>query len=110
MNAPTLLSLSASLLMLAGCATRISEPVSLGQGVYTMLGSTLGFMTSTSDVMDDVERHASAFCTSSGGKELRILKVVDTIPPELVRFPEGRLHFRCVTPAQDVASTSTEPG
>jgi hypothetical protein len=109
MNARTFLSLYALLLLLAGCATRISEPVNMGQGVYMMLGSTLGFMTSTDEVVTDVERHASSFCASSGGKALQVVKV-DTISPALVRFPEGRLQFRCVTQTQDLASTSTESG
>jgi hypothetical protein len=105
-TAPAFLPLYALLLLLAGCATRISEPVSMGQGVYMMVGSTLGLMTSTSDVMSDVERRASGFCASSSGRALEVVRV-DTTAPELVRFPEGRLQFRCVKQAQDVALKST---
>ena len=101
-----LLPLYALLLLLAGCSTRIGEPVSIGQGVYTMHGSTLGLLTSTSDVMSDVERRASGFCASSGDRALEVVKV-DTTAPEAVRFPEGRLQFRCVAQAQNVVSTST---
>jgi hypothetical protein len=93
------------LLLLAGCVTRISEPTDMGQGVYMMLGSTLGPMTSTSEVVLDVQRRASSFCANSGGKALEVVRV-DTIAPALVRFPEGRVQFRCVTQVQDVASTS----
>jgi hypothetical protein len=82
------------LLLMAGCATRISEPMHMGQGVYMMLGSTSGLMTSSDEVVTDVERRASIFCASSGGKALEVLKV-DTPAPELWRFPEGRLQFRC---------------
>ncbi|OAI51430.1 hypothetical protein AYO46_08035 [Betaproteobacteria bacterium SCGC AG-212-J23] len=105
MSAPGLLPLYALLLLLAGCATRISEPMNMGQGVYVMLGSTLGVMTSTHQVVSDVERRASGFCASSGGKALEVVRV-DTTAPELWRFPEGRLQFRCVKQAQEVASTS----
>ena len=108
MTAPTFLPLCTLLLLLAGCATRISEPTSMGQGVYMMLGSTTSFMTSTSDILSDVERQASSFCASSGGRALDVVRV-DTIAPALVRFPEGRLQFRCVKQPQDVASTSAEP-
>jgi len=83
-----------ALLLMAGCATRVSEPMSMGQGVYMMLGSTSGLMTSTHDVVSDVERRASSFCASSDGKALQVLKV-DTAAPELWRFPEGRIQFRC---------------
>jgi hypothetical protein len=96
------------LLLLAGCATRISEPVSMGQGVYMMVGSTWGITTTRSEVVSDVERRASDFCASSGGRALEVVRV-DTIADELVRFPEGRLQFRCVTRAQNVVSTSTGP-
>ena len=106
MTAPAFLSRYALLLLLAGCATRVSEPVNMGQGVYMMLGSTLGFMTSTNEVVSEVERRASSFCASSGGKTLEVVSV-DTIAPEEMRFPEGRLQFRCVTQAQNVVSTST---
>ena len=105
MTARAFLPLYALLLLLAGCATRITEPVSMGQGVYTMHGSTVGLLTSTSDVMSDVERRASGFCASSGDRALEVVKV-DTTAPEAVRFPEGRLHFRCVTQPQN-AVTST---
>lgn len=104
-TAPAFLPLCALLLLLAGCATRISEPVNMGKGVYMMHGSTSGLMTSTDEVVSEVSRRASSFCASSGGKELEVVSV-DTIAPELVRFPEGRLQFRCVQQAQDVASTS----
>ena len=77
----------------------------MGQGVYMMLGSTLGFMTSTNEVVSEVERRASSFCASSGGKTLQVVSV-DTLAPELVSFPEGRLQFRCVKPTQEVASAS----
>ena len=96
------LALSA-LLLLAGCATRISEPMNMGQGVYMMAGSAFGFMTSTNEVVTDVQRSASSFCASSGGKALEVVRL-DTTPPELVRFPEGRLEFRCVKQAQDATS------
>src|SRR6185436_2016724 len=92
-------------LLMAGCATRISEPTNMGQGVYVMLGSTLGVITSTQQVVSDVERRASDFCASSGGKALEVVKV-DITAPELWRFPEGRLRFRCVTQTQEVAATS----
>src|ERR1044071_5903076 len=89
--------------------TRISEPMNMGQGVYVMLGSTLGIITSRHQVVSDVERRASDFCASSGGKALEVVRV-DTSAPELWRFPEGRLRFRCVTPTQEVASTgASEP-
>jgi nitrous oxide reductase accessory protein NosL len=78
----------------------------MGQGVYMMVGSTLGFMTSTNEVVGEVERRASSFCASSGGKTLEVVSL-DTIAPELVSFPEGRLQFRCVKPTQEVASAST---
>jgi hypothetical protein len=100
------LPLYALLLLLAGCATRISEPMNIGQGVYMMHGSTLGLMTSTHDVVTDVERGASSFCASNGGRALEVVRV-DTTAPALFHFPEGRLEFRCVKQAQDVASTST---
>jgi hypothetical protein len=45
-----------------------------------------------------------SFCASSGGKALEVVRV-DTTAPELWRFPEGRLQFRCVTQTQEVAST-----
>src|ERR1043165_6732000 len=106
MTARTFLPLYALLLLLAGCATRISEPVNMGQGVYMMHGSTSGWMTSTSDVMTDVERRASSFCANSDGKALQVVRV-DTPAPELVRFPEGRLQFRCVKKAQEVVLTTT---
>ena len=106
MTAPAFLPLYALLLLLAGCATRVSEPTNIGQGVYMMLGSTLGLMTSTHDVVTDVERRASSFCASSGGSVLEVVRV-DTTAPALFHFPEGRLEFRCVKQAQDVASTST---
>jgi len=105
-TARALLPLYALLLLLAGCATRISEPVSMGQGVYMMVGSTFGLTTSSGEIMDDVERRASGFCASSGDRALQVVRF-DTIAPELVRFPEGRLQFRCVTQAQNVVSTST---
>jgi hypothetical protein len=92
---PRFLYPCASLLLLAGCATRISEPVSMGEGVYVMSGSAFGLMTSTMEVVSDVQRHASSFCASSGGKALQVVKV-DTTAPEAVSFPEGRLQFRCV--------------
>ena len=66
MTTRAFLPLYALLLLLAGCATRISEPVSLGQGVYMMLGSAFGLTTTSSDVVSDVERRASGFCASSG--------------------------------------------
>lgn len=78
----------------------------MGQGVYLMHGSTWGLMTSTNEVVTDVQRRASSFCASSGDKELEVVRL-DTAAPELVQFPEGRLQFRCVRQAQDVASTST---
>ena len=107
MTTRAFLLLYAVLFLLAGCATRISEPTHLGQGVYTMLGSTLSILTSTSDVVTDVERRASSFCASSGGKTLEVVRV-DTIEPEVVSFPEGRLQFRCVKLAQGVASTAQD--
>ena len=106
LTAPAFLPLYALLLLLAGCATRIGEPMNIGQGVYMMLGTTLSFTTSTSEVVSDVERRASSFCANGGGRALEVVRV-DTTAPELVRFPEGRLQFRCVKQAQDVASTST---
>ena len=109
MTAPTLRPLYALLLLLAGCTTRISEPANTGQGVYTMLGSTWSLLTSTSDVMGDVERRASSFCASSGGKALQVVRV-DTTAPEDVSFPEGRLQFRCVKLAQEAdAVASRDP-
>ena len=105
MTTPALLTRYALLLLLAGCATRVSEPVNLGQGVYMMHGSTSGFMTSTNEVVSEVERRASSFCASSDGKALQVVRV-DTLTPEAVSFPEGRLQFRCVKPAQEVASTT----
>jgi hypothetical protein len=108
MTAPASLPLYALLLLLAGCATRISEPVSAGQGVYTMVGSTWGLTTTTHDVVSDVERRASDFCAGSGDRALEVVRV-DTTAPELVRFPEGRLQFRCVTQAPN-AVTSTGSG
>jgi len=105
-TAPGFLPLYALLLLLAGCATRIGEPMNLGQGVYMVSGSTLSVMASTHDVVADIQRHASSFCASSGGKALEVV-TVDTPSADLVRFPEGRLQFRCVKQAQDVASTST---
>ena len=95
MTTRAFLPLYALLLLLAGCATRISEPVNMGQGVYMMLGSTFGVMTNTHEVLSDVERRASSFCASSGGKALEVVRL-DTAAPELVRFPEGKLQFRCV--------------
>lgn len=95
MTAPAFLPLSALLLLLAGCATRVSEPMNMGHGVYMMHGSTSSVLTSTSDVVIDVERRASSFCASSGGKALEVVKV-DTTPPADMSFPEGRLQFRCV--------------
>lgn len=95
-------------LLLAGCATRISEPTSIGQGAYVMLGSAFGLMTSTNEVVTDVRRRATDFCASSGGRALEVVRV-DTTAPEVVRFPEGRLEFRCVKHAEDVASTSEGP-
>ena len=74
----------------------------MGQGVYMMLGSTLGFMTSTYEVVSEVERRAASFCASSGGKTLEVVSV-DTIAPEEMRFPEGRLQFRCVKQAPTAA-------
>ena len=106
MPAPAFLPLYALLLLLAGCATRVSEPVSMGQGDYVMVGSTWGVTTTSSDVVSDVERRASGFCASSGGRALKVVRV-DTTAPELVRFPEGRLQFRCVTQAQNVVPAST---
>ena len=106
MTARAFLLRYALLMLMAGCATRISEPMNMGQGVYMMLGSTSGFMTSTHEVVSDVERRASSFCASSGGKALEVVKV-DTTAPELLHFPEGRLQFRCVKQTQEVASTST---
>ena len=100
MTAPELLPLYALLLLLAGCATRVSEPANMGQGDYMMRGSTLGLLTSTNEVVSDVERRASSFCASSGGKALQVVRV-DTVAPEVMRFPEGRLHFRCVKLAQE---------
>jgi hypothetical protein len=97
----------ALLLLLAGCATRVSEPVNMGQGVYMMLGSTLGLMTSTSEVVREVERRASGFCESHGGRALKVVSV-DATAPEVVSFPEGRLQFRCVEQAQEVASTGSK--
>ena len=108
MTAPAFLPMYALLLLLAGCATRISEPMNIGQGVYMMLGSTLGLTTTTHDVVTDVERGASSFCASNGGRALEVVRV-DTTAPALWHFPEGRLQFRCVKQAQDVASTSTGP-
>lgn len=90
-----LLPLYALWLLLAGCATRISEPVNIGQGVYMMAGSTSSFVTSTSDVVSDLESRASTFCASSGGKALAVVRF-DTTAPELVRFPEGKMQFRCL--------------
>jgi hypothetical protein len=107
-TSPAFLPPYALLLLLAGCATRISEPVSVGQGVYMMVGSAFGITTTRSDVVSDVERRASGFCASSGGRALEVV-TVDNIAPEGVRFPEGRVQFRCVTPAQNVVSTSTGP-
>ena len=75
----------------------------MGEGVYMMLGSTSSFMTSTREVVADVEHRASSFCADSGGKGLEIVRV-DTTSPAIVRFPEGRLQFRCVKQAEDVAS------
>lgn len=106
MAAPELLPLYALLLLLAGCATRVSEPMNIGQGDYIVFGSTLGFMTSTNEVVSDVERRASSFCASSGGKALEVVRV-DTIAPTEVRFLWGRLQFRCVKQAQDSASMAT---
>ena len=106
MTAPGFLPLYALLLLLAGCATRISEPVSMGQGVYMMVGSAFHLTTNSGEIMGDVERRASGFCASSGDRALKVVRV-DTTAPELVRFPEGRLQFRCVTQAQKLVSTST---
>jgi hypothetical protein len=106
MTAPGFLPLYALLLLLAGCATRIGEPMNVGQGVYTVSGSTLSVTASTHDVVTEIQRHASSFCASSGGKALEVVRV-DTPTEKLVRFPEGRLQFRCVKQTQDVASTST---
>ena len=108
MTAHAFLPLYALLLLLAGCATRISEPVSVGRGVYTMAGAAFGLTTTSSDVVSDVERRASGFCASSGGSTLEVVKV-DITPAERVRFPEGRLQFRCVTQAPN-AVTSTGSG
>ena len=105
MTAPGFLPLYALLLLLAGCATRISEPMNIGQGVYMVSGSTLSVTASTHDVVTDIQRHASSFCASSGGKALEVVRV-DTPSGDLVRFPSGKLQFRCVRQAQDVASTS----
>jgi hypothetical protein len=105
---PAFVPLYALLLLLAGCATRISEPVSMGRGVYTMAGAAFGLTTTSSDVVSDVERRASGFCASSGGSAMEVVKV-DITAHELVRFPEGRLQFRCVTQTQNVVSTSTGP-
>lgn len=104
-TARAFLPLYALLLLLAGCATRISDPVAMGQGVYMMLGSRLGLLTSTREVVADVEREASSFCASSGGGALQVLRVEAT-GPDVVEFPEGKLQFRCVKQAQDVASSS----
>ena len=95
MTARTFLPLYALLLLLAGCATRMSEPLNMGQGVYMLRGSNLGFLTSTSDVVSDIQSHASGFCASSGGRALQVVSV-DTTAPADMSFPEGRLQFRCV--------------
>ena len=104
-TAPAFLPWYALLLLVAGCATRVGEPMNIGQGVYMVSGSTLSVTASTHDVVTDIERHASSFCASSGGKVLEVVRV-DTPSADLVRFPEGRLQFRCVKQAQDVALTS----
>ena len=108
MTARAFLPLYALLLLLAGCATRISEPVSVGPGVYMMLGSAFGLTTTRSDVVSDVERRASDFCASSGDRALEVVGV-DAPATDLVRFPEGRLQFRCVAQPQN-AVTSTGSG
>lgn len=104
MTARAFLPLYALLLLLAGCATRVGEPMNMGQGVYVMSGSTLSVTASTHRVVTDIESHASSFC-ASGGKALEVVRV-DTPPADGVRFPEGKLQFRCVKQAQDVALTS----
>ena len=102
-----LLPLYPLLFLLAGCVTRISEPAPVGQGVYMMLGSTWSLLASTFDVVTEAERRASSFCASSGGKALQVVRV-DTAEPDAMSFPEGRLQFRCVELAQDMASGGTE--
>jgi hypothetical protein len=78
----------------------------VGQGVYMMLGSTLSFLASSFDVLTDVERRASSFCASSGGKA-EVVRADTTTEPEALSFPEGRLQFRCVELAQEAASDDT---
>ena len=105
MAAPRLLPLYALLLLLAGCATRTGEPMNMGQGVYMMSGSTLSLTANTHDVVTDIQRHASSFCASSGGRTLEVVRV-DTPSEKPIGFPEGRLQFRCVEQAQEMASAS----
>lgn len=94
MTTRALLPLYALLLVLAGCATRISAPMNIGEGVYMVSGSA-GIAANTHDVLTDIQRQASDFCASNGSKALEVVKV-DTGSPEVLRFPEGRLQFRCV--------------
>lgn len=103
------LPLCTSLLLLAGCATRVNGPQDVSPGIYMMSGTSLSLMASTNDVVTDIQRHASSFCASSGDRAVEVVRV-DTVAPELVRFPEGRLQFRCVVRrAQDATSTSIGP-
>ena len=94
MTAPGFLPLYALLLLLAGCATRIGEPIKMGQDGYVVSGSAGSITATTHDVLTDIQRHASDFCASSGGKAMEVVRV-DTAAPEVWRFPEGRLQFRC---------------
>lgn len=105
MTTRAFLPLYALLFLLAGCVTRVSEPAPVGQGVYMMLGSTWSFLASTFDVVTEAERRASSFCASSGGKA-EVVRV-DTIEPDVLSFPAGRLQFRCVELAQEAAAGGT---
>lgn len=96
MTARALLPLYVLLLLLAGCATRIGGPTSMGQGVYMVSGAAGSITATTHDVVTDIERQASSFCESSGSKALEVVRV-DTAAPEAWRFPEGKLQFRCVS-------------
>jgi len=80
-----------------------------GPEAYTVSGSAGSITATMHDVVTDIQRHASGFCASSGGKAMEVV-AVDTAAPEAWRFPEGRLQFRCVRQAHEVALNSTGSG
>jgi len=80
-------------LVLAGCATTSTGPVSAGKDTYMISKQAGIFPTGKEPLLQDAMSEATAFC-SVAGKTMKVVSVSENMQP-IGNFPKATLIFSC---------------